>query len=63
MRMGFAWDYTSWLNLAFLVPAAVLVWRFLSTGGPKMLQMMESASPHEEHNSLAHGSGSSAPHH
>ena len=41
MPMGFAWDYTTWLNLALLAPAAVLVWRFFRTGGPDMLKMME----------------------
>jgi uncharacterized membrane protein YraQ (UPF0718 family) len=34
------WNYTTWLNLAFLVLAAMLVWRFLKTGGPEMLRMM-----------------------
>jgi uncharacterized membrane protein YraQ (UPF0718 family) len=34
------WDYTAWLNIAFLVLAGVLVWRFLKTGGPAMLRMM-----------------------
>ncbi len=42
MGMGFAWDYTTWLNLVLLVPAAILVWRFMTTGGPKMLRMMQS---------------------
>jgi uncharacterized membrane protein YraQ (UPF0718 family) len=37
---GFAWNYTTWLNLPFLVLAAVLVIRFLRTGGPEMLRMM-----------------------
>lgn len=34
------WDYTTWLNIVFLVLAAGLVWRFLKTGGPAMLRMM-----------------------
>ena len=34
------WNYTTWLNLAFLVLAGLLVWRFLKTGGPKMLREM-----------------------
>ena len=46
MGTGFAWDYTTWLNLALLIPAAVLVWRFMTTGGPKMLKMMQSPGPH-----------------
>jgi uncharacterized protein len=35
-----AWDYTTWLNISFLILAAWLVWRFLKTGGPAMLRMM-----------------------
>jgi hypothetical protein len=34
------WDYTSWLNIAFLVLAAALIWRFFTTGGQAMLRMM-----------------------
>ena len=34
------WNYTTWLNIMFLVLAALLVWRFLKTGGPAMLRMM-----------------------
>jgi uncharacterized protein len=41
--LGFSWNYTTWLNLGLLVVAAVLVWRFLRTGGPAMLRQMESA--------------------
>jgi len=36
-----AWNYTTWLNIAFLVLAGLLVWRFLKTGGPAMLRMMK----------------------
>jgi uncharacterized protein len=35
-----AWNYTSWLNITFLLLAALLIWRFLRTGGPAMLRMM-----------------------
>jgi hypothetical protein len=38
--LGFSWNYTTWLNLAFVLLAGVLVWRFLRTGGPGMLRMM-----------------------
>ncbi|MDB5475801.1 MAG: hypothetical protein JWP49_1312 [Phenylobacterium sp.] len=41
LDQGFAWNYTTWLNLGFLGLAAVLVWRFLRTGGPEMLRQME----------------------
>ncbi|GAC1501487.1 MAG: hypothetical protein NVS1B10_05720 [Candidatus Saccharimonadales bacterium] len=34
------WNYTSYLNIAFLMLAAILVWRFMNTGGPHMLKMM-----------------------
>ena len=37
-----ALDYTSILNLIFLLVAVALVWRFLRTGGPEMLQMMNT---------------------
>jgi len=36
------WNYTSILNLVFLALAAVLVWRFVRTGGPEMLRMMNA---------------------
>jgi uncharacterized membrane protein YraQ (UPF0718 family) len=35
-----AWNYTTWLNIVFLALAGLLVWRFLKTGGPAMLRMM-----------------------
>jgi uncharacterized membrane protein YraQ (UPF0718 family) len=34
------WNYTTVLNIVFLTLAAVLVWRFLRTGGLPMLRMM-----------------------
>ena len=40
---GVTWDYTSWLNIAFLVLAAVAVVRFVRTGGVPMLRMMGGA--------------------
>jgi len=40
VEASIAWNYTTWLNVAFLILAAVLVWRFLQTGGPEMLRMM-----------------------
>ena len=41
------WNYTTFLDLAFLALTAVLGWRFLRTGGPEMLRMM-SVSPDEK---------------
>ena len=40
VEASITWNYTTWLNIAFLVLAALLVWRFLKTGGPAMLRMM-----------------------
>jgi len=37
---GISWNYTSWLNVVFLLLAAALVWRFVRTGGRQMLSMM-----------------------
>ncbi|MET8409415.1 permease [Streptomyces sp. NPDC005195] len=46
---GVSWDYTTWLNIAFLLLAAALVWRFLRTGGPMMLRAMGGSPQAEEH--------------
>ena len=45
------WNYTTVLNILALALSAVLVWRFLGTGGPKMLRMMRSSSgaDHDAH--------------
>jgi uncharacterized protein len=40
VEASISWNYTTWLNIAFLVLAGLLVWRFLRTGGPGMLRMM-----------------------
>jgi uncharacterized protein len=37
---GITWNYTTWLNIIFLLLAVTLVWRFFSTGGRAMLSMM-----------------------
>jgi uncharacterized protein len=34
------WNYTTWLNIVFLILAGLLVWRFFTTGGLAMLRMM-----------------------
>src|SRR5437764_1227042 len=39
---GPSWNYTTVLNIVFLMVAAVLVLRFLRTGGPAMLRMMNT---------------------
>jgi uncharacterized membrane protein YraQ (UPF0718 family) len=40
---GVSWNYTTFLNIAFLILAAVLVIRFFRTGGRMMLKMMGGA--------------------
>jgi uncharacterized membrane protein YraQ (UPF0718 family) len=40
VEASISWNYTTWLNLVFLALAALLLWRFLKTGGPEMLRMM-----------------------
>jgi len=40
---GVSWDYTTWLNIVFLILAAALVIRFARTGGGAMLRMMGGA--------------------
>jgi uncharacterized membrane protein YraQ (UPF0718 family) len=55
MAEGITWNYTTWLNIAFLILAAVLVARFVRTGGIAMLAMMGGSPdgpaehPHANH--------------
>lgn len=53
-------NYTSALNVIFLVVAAILITRFLRTGGPAMLRMMNS--PMGESGAMNHSSHEE-PHH
>jgi uncharacterized membrane protein YraQ (UPF0718 family) len=39
------WNYTTWLNIVFLIVAAALIVRFIRTGGVPMLKMMGGAPP------------------
>ena len=48
MESGISWNYTTWLNIVFLTLAAVLVIRFVRTGGIPMLRMM-GGSPDAGH--------------
>ena len=56
-HLGFAWNYTTWLNLGFLALAAALFWRFVRTGGPEMLKHMEHAGGEHAggHDHCGHG--------
>jgi hypothetical protein len=52
------WNYTTGLNIIFLLLAAVLVWRFFTTGGRAMLTMMgggpDDTTDRGEHSELDH---------
>ncbi len=48
------WNYTTVLNILFLLIAAVLVIRFLRTGGPAMLKMMSMPADALDHHEM-HG--------
>jgi hypothetical protein len=64
---GPSWNYTTVLNIVFLMVAAILVLRFLRTGGPAMLRMMntpeEEMAQHDQgtvgmdHHAVGHGTG------
>jgi len=56
---GISWNYTTWLNILFLVLAAALVIRFWRTGGIPMLRMMGGAPPADGD---GHGHGHHAAH-
>jgi uncharacterized membrane protein YraQ (UPF0718 family) len=43
MQESIHWNYTSILNILFLIASAILLVRFLKTGGPAMLRMMDEA--------------------
>nr|WP_232011260.1 permease [Mycobacterium shigaense] len=53
MEATFSWNYTSWLNVAFLAVAALLVARFVTSGGMPMVRMMggspEATDDHHHH--------------
>jgi uncharacterized membrane protein YraQ (UPF0718 family) len=45
MQESVRWNYTSVLNIVLLLASALLLVRFLKTGGPEMLRMMDDAPP------------------
>lgn len=56
MSAGISWNYTTWLNIIFLAIAAILVARFVTSGGMPMLRMM-GGSPGAQHQHDGHGHG------
>lgn len=59
---GVTWNYTTFLNIAFLLLAAALLIRFLRTGGRDMLRMM-GGSPSSGHDHDGSGDGHHGQHH
>jgi uncharacterized protein len=53
MQAEISWNYTTWLNIIFLIIAIVLVIRFVVTNGIPMLRMM-GGSPDAEHEHHSH---------
>jgi uncharacterized membrane protein YraQ (UPF0718 family) len=45
MNEGITWNYTTVLNIVFLIASAMLLMRFMKTGGPAMLREMGGAPP------------------
>jgi hypothetical protein len=54
MQEGISWNYTTWLNIAFLILAVVLVARFVRTGGIPMLKMMGGGPDPDPHDHSTH---------
>jgi uncharacterized protein len=48
IEASITWNYTTWLNVGFLLVAALLVWRFVATGGLEMLRMMNRPARGDE---------------
>src|SRR5665213_1381216 len=42
-----SWNYTTWLDLIGIGLSALLLWRFMTTGGPAMLKAMEAPGEHD----------------
>jgi uncharacterized protein len=53
MHAEISWNYTTWLNIVFVALAAVLVVRFVTTGGIPMLRMM-GGSPDTSDDACGH---------
>ncbi|MEA2759721.1 MAG: uncharacterized protein QOH65_2334 [Methylobacteriaceae bacterium] len=61
MQYGITLNYTTVLDVIALAVSAVLVWRFMRTGGPEMLAHMES--PDHDHACHQHGHAHHHHHH
>ena len=54
LTSGIEWNYTTVLNLIFLVVALALLVRFLRTGGLPMLKMMNRPEQEMAHHDMGH---------
>src|SRR5487761_403256 len=63
LQVGPTWNYTTFLNIGFMVVIAVLLWRFVSTGGPAMLRMMSAPPGSGEHAEHDHATAGHEHHH
>ena len=54
MEAAISWNYTTWLNIVFLVVAALLVVRFFTSGGLPMLRMMGGSPDEQDHGGHCH---------
>jgi hypothetical protein len=59
VEASITWNYTTWLNLAFLVLAGLLVWRFLKDRQPSDAAYDEQTSQPGRHPSLCSLDGGS----
>jgi len=60
VEASLTWNVTTFLNILFLALSAVLLARFLRTGGPRMLRMMNApGGGHEDHPPADHDGGRS----
>jgi len=60
MEERITWNYTTWLNIVFLVLAFALLVRFLRTGGRQMMAMMNGSpddSTSQDHHQQAPPAG------
>ncbi|HYB09538.1 MAG TPA: permease [Alphaproteobacteria bacterium] len=57
-----SWNYTTVLNIVFLALAGLMTWRFLKTGGPAMLRMMNQPMDGQGHDDHAHAQHTHAGH-
>ncbi|MFI9381410.1 permease [Kutzneria sp. NPDC052558] len=49
VEAGITWNYTTWLNIVFILLGAAMVIRFFRSGGREMLRMMGGAPDPDDH--------------